>query len=205
MSAHRCPRPGDTKGEDATNDLTQVALPDLKRGALRLRPWRRSDVPALVEAVRDAEVLRWCTGIPDPYTERDAVEYVTGAAWAWPRHGKAALAITDSATGELLGSIGLVVNTQHETAEIGYWVREANRGRGIAPAAVRLLVDWTFAILGLQRVELLTEPGNLASQRVAEKAGFQREGLLRSYRQARGVRRDYVIFSRLPSDGPYLR
>jgi len=65
-----------------------------------------------------------------------------------------------------------------------------------------LVSGWAMDELGLARISLLAEPGNLPSQRVAEKAGYRREGLLRSYRELKGVRRDHVIYSLLAEDLP---
>ena len=85
-------------------------------------------------------------------------------------------------------------------AEIGYWLVPSARGRGAAAAAVRLLSRWALRELGLARLALHTHEDNVASQRVAERAGFTREGLLRSF-DTRGERpRDLVVFSLLPSD-----
>jgi RimJ/RimL family protein N-acetyltransferase len=77
--------------------------------------------------------------------------------------------------------------------------REA-RGRGSATRALRLLAAWAFAELGAGRVQLLTEPENIASQRVAEKAGFTRDATLRSYLVLNGERRDAIMFSLLPGE-----
>ena len=74
------------------------------------------------------------------------------------------------------------------------------RGRGIATDALKLLTRWAFDQLGLQRLQLKADPDNAASQRVAEKAGYQREGLLRSSFVVRGRRSDSVLYSRLPTD-----
>ena len=70
----------------------------------------------------------------------------------------------------------------------GYWVAGEARGRGVATEALRALCRWAVETLDVKRLELMTDPENIASQRVAEKAGFQREGLLRSsleYREGR--------------------
>jgi RimJ/RimL family protein N-acetyltransferase len=75
------------------------------------------------------------------------------------------------------------------------------RGRGVCTRALRLLAGWAFQELDLRRLELVTDPDNLASQRVAEKAGFRREGVLRAYLIDRdGSFRDAVMFSLLPGD-----
>ncbi len=99
----------------------------------------------------------------------------------------------------MLGSIG--VRFHEETAaSTGYWIARDARGRGIATEALRLVSGWVLTELGVERLELVTEPANLASQRVAEKAGFQREGLLRRYLHVKGERRDCVMFSLLRED-----
>ena len=73
------------------------------------------------------------------------------------------------------------------------------RGRGVATRALRLLSDWALSPdgLGLARVQLTTDVDNPASQRVAERAGFEREGVLRAYVEHQGARRDMVVWSRL--------
>jgi RimJ/RimL family protein N-acetyltransferase len=86
-------------------------------------------------------------------------------------------------------------------AELGYWVKAGARGRGVATRAVVLVARFAFDELGAARVQLVTEPDNVASQRVAEKAGFIREGTLRSFLSFKGRRRDAVMFSLLPGEG----
>jgi RimJ/RimL family protein N-acetyltransferase len=168
----------------------------LTDGVVALREWRLSDVPAVVAACQDPEIPRW-TLVPSPYTEADGREFIerklSGEA------GELGLAIVDAASDELLGAIGLCF-PRAGTGGIGYWIAAAARGRGVATRAVRLMCDWGFRELGLARIDLEAEPENEASWRVAERAGFTREGLLRSWLELKGRRRDYYIYSLLPGE-----
>lgn len=83
---------------------------------------------------------------------------------------------------------------------VGYWLLPEARGKGLATRAVQLVGLWALRDLALARLALLTEPSNLWSQRLAERSGFQREGVLRSYAEIDGRKVDYVVFSLLPSD-----
>ena len=85
-------------------------------------------------------------------------------------------------------------------AELGYIVAPAARGRGVATAALRLLTDWGFSERGLLRLELLISVDNVASIRVAERAGYVKEGVLRSLYVKEAVREDHELWSCLPSD-----
>jgi RimJ/RimL family protein N-acetyltransferase len=87
-------------------------------------------------------------------------------------------------------------------AEAAYWVSPAARGRGIATRGLKLLSRWALEQAGIERVWLEIEPGNDASHRVAAKAGFVREGVLRAHCRDRrtGLRHDCVIYSLLSSD-----
>ncbi len=84
--------------------------------------------------------------------------------------------------------------------QFGYWVKREARGRGVATRALRLLSRWAVAELGAARLQLVTEPENDASQRVAEKAGFRREALLRAYVDLRGRRPDVYMYALLRED-----
>jgi RimJ/RimL family protein N-acetyltransferase len=164
----------------------------LEDDAVALRPFEDNDAPALAAAIGDdPELDRW-TRIPFPYTEAHAREFIASTE-------EAAFAILDRMSGELLGGIGARVYDM-AVVEIGYWVRADARGRGVATQALELVARHAFDELGAARVQLLTEPDNLASQRVAEKAGFTREGVLRSLLDFKGRRRDAVMFSLLPED-----
>ena len=85
-------------------------------------------------------------------------------------------------------------------AEIGYWIAREARRRAVGARATRLLARWALTDLGLERLELLANPENEASQRLAKRAGFTREGVLRSYRRRHGRREDLVMFSLLAED-----
>jgi RimJ/RimL family protein N-acetyltransferase len=164
----------------------------LESGNIALRPFTEADVPALAEALHaDPEVARW-TRVPSPYTEEDALEFITTTE-------EKAFAIVDRGSGELVGGIGARLEGEG-VVEVGYWIRSAARGRGIATKALVLLARWAFEELGAGRVHLTADPENRASQRVAEKAGFAREGVLRSFHDFKGRRRDAVMYSLLPDD-----
>src|SRR5262249_36213270 len=86
------------------------------------------------------------------------------------------------------------------TAELGYVVLREARGRGVATEALRLLTEWAFAEAGMLRLELLIAPDNEASKRAAERCGYVREGVLRSFHVKQELREDTEIWSRLPGD-----
>lgn len=173
---------------------------ELSSPRLRLRPWRPADVPALVAACQDP-LLRRHTLIPRPYGDGEGRTFVcehSPSAWS---AGTGAPFAAVSPAGELLGSTGLTtIEPVHARAEVGYWTTAAARGRGVATEALDLVARWAFGELGLARLVLLAEPGNVASCRVAEKVGFVREGLLRSSAVIDGERRDTVVYGLLPSD-----
>ena len=161
-----------------------------------LRPPQVEDVPALTVACQDAEISRW-TRVPSPYSEAHAREWVEAQP---EEHGVALLAV-DAATENLLGSVGLAeIDRKRGRAEIGFWTAPWARRRGTAERAVRLLSGWAFDTLALARLQALVREENHLSQRVLERAGFTREGVLRSYEEIKGERRDIAIFSRLAEE-----
>ena len=160
----------------------------LEDDEIRLRRFTLEDVPAIVAACQDPEIPRW-TRVPSPYTEADAREFLSDPP-------DEAFAIVDRSSGELIGAIGARPEDEGRV-EIGYWMARDARGRGVATRALRLIAAWAVEELGAERLQLYTHPENLASQRVAEKAGFHREGTLRSWVEIKGTRRDAVMYSLL--------
>jgi RimJ/RimL family protein N-acetyltransferase len=173
------------------------AHPTLTAGELTLRPPTRRDVPGIVECRSDPETARWF-GVPQPYTEEDARTHVDRTVpRRWARGAEAVFAIADAADA-YVGSVDLRIRTGDPgVAEVGFAVTPGSRGRGHAGAAVREICRWGFAELGLSRIEWRAEVGNDASRRVAEKAGFTVEGLLRQALRAHGGRRDCWVGSLL--------
>lgn len=159
-----------------------------------LREWRRADGPELVGLVDDPEIRRWLDMLPDPYTPADAEEFIAGARVALTDGSIVGLAIV--ADGRLAGSVGLRLGHQR-TSSVGYWVAASARGQGVASTAARLLTDFGFETLGLRRVELTAAVTNTASRRVAEKAGFELEGVRRAWRTVGGVPTDFAVYSRI--------
>lgn len=177
--------------------------PPLSDGVVALRPWTDDDVATIAVACRDPEISRWIDDIPAPYTRADARAYVAASRRGWKDGSLWAFAITDATMGAVLGSCGIGWQDQpHAVAEIGYWVRPEGRRRGIATRAVRLASGWAFEECGVQRLQLRADVLNAASQRVAERAGFHREGVLRSVRYSRRQQRrvDFVIYSLLAGE-----
>jgi RimJ/RimL family protein N-acetyltransferase len=175
--------------------------PPLAAAGIVLRRLDLGDVPWVTAACADRELSRYIPAIPYPYAESDARAFVDRSAQGWAAGTAASFVIADAAGGEGLGMIGLhLFPADPALAEVGYWLRRAARGRGAATTAVRLVSAWAFARLGIERLNLQTDRDNAPSQRVAERAGFTREGLLRAWMVTPGGRRDSVMFSLLPAD-----
>jgi RimJ/RimL family protein N-acetyltransferase len=177
--------------------------PPLSDGVVALRPWCPDDVPAIAAACAEPEIALWLDLIPQPYTEADARWYVAHCEQGWRDGSSSAFAVVDVATGQVVGSMGARhLEPEQGVAEVGYWVRADARGRGVATRALRLITSWLLDDLGLARVQLRADVDNVASQRVAERAGYVAEGVVRSARfnPRRRRRIDFVLYSRLPSD-----
>ena len=160
--------------------MPSLPLPDPPpaAGGIRLRPWREADLPAALRGTHDPLVPRF-TRVP----ENNTMENLRAYFWAHSgdrENGEALhLAIADAESDEFIGAISLLRFVWDEArCEVGYWLAPEGRGRGAATTAARLLSQWAMASLPIERVEIRTHPENAASQRVAERAGFTREGIV---------------------------
>jgi RimJ/RimL family protein N-acetyltransferase len=179
-----------------------IVVPDLRDEDFALRPWRQRDLPGLLAGFGDPLVQRFSWPGVEPYTEADGRRFIADRT-KWLAEGTCAdVAIVDPADeARILGGASIYdIESEWRRASTGYWLAPRARGRGIATRAVRLLARWALADLGIERLQLTCGPDNVASQRVAERAGFTREGVLRSHLPFKGQRRDTVVFSLLPGE-----
>ena len=179
-----------------------LAYPDppLEDGVVVLRPWQDDDL-ALVEAASRDDYVALIERMPVPFEVRAGREWLEERRAQVERDRGWALAMVDAATGRAIGGTGITFRHPPGAAEPGMWVIAEERNRGVAERATRLVCRWALtAETGIARVQATVEPWNVASQRVLEKVGFVREGLLRSYGSWRGERQDVFLYSLLPSD-----
>lgn len=173
--------------------------PPLADDSIRLVPLRADHEAHLEALTRDPDV-RTYTRVPTVVPEGFAARWLARYEEGWHDGSRAGFAI-ESLDGEFLG-LGLFVdlNVEGRQAEIGYVVGPEARGRGVASRTLLLLTEWGFSELGLERIELWIDVSNAGSERVAERAGYTREGVLRSYWFKEEIRRDFGVWSRLRGD-----
>lgn len=166
---------------------------------IRLEPFADDHLPLFDELRDDPAVLRY-TRLPENAPADFARQWLDRYEQGRRDGTREVFAILDE-DGSTVGFAAAVsIDRDAATAELGYVVIAAARGRGIASRALSLLTDWGFAELGAQRLELLIGIDNEPSKRVAEKCGYLREGVLRSFAVKPGVREDMELWSRLPTD-----
>ena len=177
-----------------------IDLPVLRTDRISLEPFRAGDEDALLAGARDPLVAQFA-GVP--WSDMGRADMTVLIEERWPAlraAGSGAISsIRDAQTDAVLGYLPFFdVNVTHRRAELGYWLLPVGRGRGIATEAVALIVEWALGDFGLLRMQASTDVGNVASQRVLERAGFEPEGVLRSYAtRGDGTQADYVLYSRL--------
>ncbi|MEV4514753.1 GNAT family N-acetyltransferase [Dactylosporangium sp. NPDC049525] len=154
--------------------LTQPTLDGAD--GLRLRPWRAEDAATVAAAYADPDIQRWhCRSM----TGDEAHDWIEHWQSRWQAETGAGWAVTD-AGGAVAGQIGLRrITLAAGHAEVSYWVLPAARGRRVAGRALDTLTGWSFGTLGLHRVEVCHSTRNLASCRVADRAGYHLEGTKR--------------------------
>lgn len=167
--------------------------------AVRLVPLSRAHLDGLAALTRDPDVLRF-TYVPSrpraDFAERWLERYDEG----WQDGTRAGFAV-ETLEGEFLGLAGFVsLDLDGRQGEAGYVLGPQARGLGAATRALRLLSGWGFEGLGLERIELRIDVRNTASERVAERAGYVREGVLRNIAFKEGARADVGVWSRLRGD-----
>ncbi|HWF74414.1 MAG TPA: GNAT family protein [Solirubrobacteraceae bacterium] len=184
--------------------MPELRFPDppLADEVVLLRAWSSGDVPGQVMAFADPSVQRFSWPHTTAYTEAHARTFFVHQERARVRGEELNVAFTDPADPAVVLGGGSVydIDLSQRRAAVGYWLAPASRGRAVATHATRLMAGWAFDTLGVARLELTCGPDNEASQRVAVRCGFVREGVLRSHVAFKGGRRDTVMFSLLAGE-----
>jgi ribosomal-protein-serine acetyltransferase len=165
--------------------------------ACSIRAYEPEDAQALWEAARESveEVFPWLPWCHAHYSMAEAVEWARSRAPLAAEGREYAFAII-GADGRFLGGCGLnQVNRLHRFANLGYWVRTSATRHGVATEAVRQVAHFAFRNSDLLRLEIVCAVGNERSQRVAERAGAVREGVLRHRLLLHGQPVDAVMYS----------
>ncbi len=168
-----------------------------------LRPYGEADAEHLYAAVRESipEVSRWLPWCHENYSIEDSREFITSRKLASQGDEWYSFGVFEKSSDAFVGGVGLnFINRIHQFANLGYWVRTSATGRGFATSATRLAARFGFEQLGLRRIEIVAAVDNVASQRVAEKAGAIREGVARQRLLIHAESHDAVVYSLIPAD-----
>ena len=152
----------------------------LSGNLVRMRPFEPADIDAVYALARDKAIAD-NTFVPHPYALADAEAFVERTRDWWRNDEAYVFAVVEPESGALAGAMGLhpKPEPEHKSAEVGYWIGLPYQGRGYATAALRMLIQFGFDTLGLNRIEAGHFDHNLASGRVMRKAGMLPEGLRR--------------------------
>lgn len=180
--------------------MVPTEMPVLRRKPVLLRAFVESDAE-LVQSVASDPQIPLATTVPTSGTLEDALAFVARQHDRLASGVGYSFAVVDSALGEPVGQAGLWLRDLADgRVSVGYWIAAAFRRRGYAVAALDAISRWGLSLDGVFRVELHVEPWNEGSWRAAERVGYVREGLMRSWREIGGERRDLYLYSLLPTD-----
>lgn len=165
--------------------MSRPLLPEVIRTErLVLRPWRIADVDAVLAYADDPEWSRFLRVLPSPYTRMDAERFVARQL-LWDPETQPTWAI--ELEGAAVGGINVALRFEHRLGELGYSIARARWSRGYVTEAARAVIDAAFTTHeDLNRVCAHADAQNTASQRVMEKVGMTREGVLRQHHVERG-------------------
>lgn len=188
---------------EETNEEIATA-PVLDDGPLRLRAFRPNDLDALLASLHESmnSIGHWEDWCTPSYSATDGRHWIAHTRRSWRGVGdQCALAIVDRASDNLIGSVSINQwRAEFRCANLGYWVRRSRQGQGIASRAAHLLAAHALRTPALQRLEIVTIETNLASRRVAEKAGARFEGIARCRLLQKGEPQSAAIYALTAAD-----
>ncbi|WP_404290196.1 GNAT family N-acetyltransferase [Glutamicibacter arilaitensis] len=175
--------------------------PVLDAGRYLLRPFEFGDVALIKRASLDP-LIPLITSVPNQGSGQDFTDFISRQHQRVADRTGYSFAIAEPQSNQAIGQIGLwLQNASAGRASIGYWIDPGHRRRGAVTAALEALAIWALNFPAIHRVELYIEPWNEGSWRAAEKCGFTREGILRSWQLVGTERKDMYCYSRLKADG----
>jgi RimJ/RimL family protein N-acetyltransferase len=174
----------------------------LTDGVITISRYRTGDAEDIFAAASEsiAEIHPWLPWCHPGYEIAETHAWLASTIADW-NAGKSFEFTIRTANGAHVGGGGInSLHDAHPLANLGYWIRTSQTRKGYATRATRLLAEFALRDLALQRVEIVAAVGNLASQRVAEKSGATREGVLRNRLVLHDVPHDAVMYSFVPAD-----
>jgi ribosomal-protein-alanine N-acetyltransferase len=172
----------------------------LQTARLMLRPYTPSDIPALVPLIGARGVAATTLRIPHPYSESYAQDFIAQAQEDLSSGSCLRLGIILRESNSQCGGIGLMIDSNHRHAELGYWIGTPYWGNGYATEAAAAVVKYGFETLGLERIFASHFSKNPASARVLQKIGMRHEGTQRAHILKWGEFLDLEMYGILASD-----
>lgn len=175
-----------------------------KKSNLIIRPLRPEDREPLFCAVTESKeaISPWMTWCHHDYSIQDADEWIRCCEKNWTlEKGDREFAVFDTTDTELVGGVGInQINHLHRFANLGYWTRSNRSNAGVASTIAKLAAQFAFKKLELSRVEIVVNPENVASRRVAEKIGARFECIARNRLLYKNRPCDAAVYSLIPGD-----
>ncbi len=166
----------------------------LRCPALWMRPLAEQDIAPILKYASAPEIAA-NTFVPHPYPPAAAHEFVRKVADEWQSEQAYTFAIIEAQSGCFAGCMGIHLAREHKRAEVGYWIGLPYWGRGLATQALRLVIQFGFEQLGLNRIAAGHFADNPASGRVMQKANMRYEGTRRAYHYHRDSFKDSVWYA----------
>ena len=158
-----------------------ISQSPIRTARLVLRPFRLGDAPVVRDLAGDVDVARNTLNIPHPYGREDAEAWISSHPNQLGAREAVTYAVALPPGDGVVGAVGLILDLEHERAELGYWIGRPYWGRGYATEAARAVIAWGFDSLGLSRIHASHFPRNPASGEVLRKLGMKHEGTLRHH------------------------
>ncbi len=172
-------------------------FPTLSASPYRLRQFKVTDIELIREVSADP-LIPLVTTVPAIFSDDEGLAYIKRQWSRFEDNTGYSFAIADAKTDRAIGFIGLSLNTIKEgRASIGYWIAQSARGQGAISVALKEIVRWAQHDLKIPRLELNIEPWNTASIKAAETAGFEKEGVMRSWQNVGAERKDMIMMSNI--------
>lgn len=169
--------------------------PQLETERLILNQPLDTDIPVLVEIMKNPIYHKNTTNIPFPYTEASAAFWVELAAQGLLNTNAYIFAIRLKNASKIIGGIGLGIDKINHKAELGYWLDETYWNQGLITEAAKEILSFGFEQLNLKRIFASHFDSNKASGKIMQNIGMKKEGLLQAYTFKEGKYIDHVLYA----------